>query len=155
MKNILCNRDLKLELRLRLVNCFIFSILLYGVEAWTVSEESMNRLNAFEMWIYRRVSWVDRISDRVVLERIGKEKEIEKRVKTQKLKYFGHIMRNQEKYNVLHLIIQGKIYGRRPPGRRKMSWLANLRKWFGQTSVQLFRSAVNKIKIANMIANVR
>jgi len=63
-------------------------------------------------------------------------------------------MRNN-KFRILQNIIQGKVDGLRGPGRRRISWLANLRKWFGVTSTDLFRCAANKIRIAMMIANVR
>ena len=70
------------------------------------------------------------------------------------LEYFGHIMRHPEKYDLLHLIMQGKIESRRGPGRRRTFWLKNLRQWFGKTTIQLFRAAANKVIIANMIANM-
>ncbi|XP_039276046.1 uncharacterized protein LOC111043960 [Nilaparvata lugens] len=59
------------------------------------------------------------------------------------------------KYMILHLIIQGKIVGKRSVGRRRMSWLRNLREAFNCTTNDLFRAAVNKVKIAMMIANLR
>jgi len=80
--------------------------------------------------------------------------EIMLTAKRRKLEYFGYIMRNN-KYRILQNIIQGKVDGRRGPGRRSISWLAHLRKWFGATSTELFRCAANKIRIAMMIANVR
>lgn len=64
-------------------------------------------------------------------------------------------MRHPKIYNILDLIIQGKIQGKRGSGRRRISWLKNLRQWFGESTTSLFRAAVNKIMIANMIANIR
>ncbi|KAI5720263.1 hypothetical protein M8J77_004231 [Diaphorina citri] len=77
------------------------------------------------------------------------------RIKIRKLQYLGHIMRKETKYSLLQLIIQGKIDGRRGPGRRRISWLHNLRKWTGKTSAELFRIAVNKVKLARLVANIR
>ena len=77
------------------------------------------------MWVYRRmlrVSWTDRMTNASVLESMEKDCEIIKSIKIRKLQYFGHIMRNS-KYRILQLIIEGKIEGRRPRGRRKISWL--------------------------------
>ncbi|CAG9836622.1 unnamed protein product, partial [Diabrotica balteata] len=71
-----------------------------------------------------------------------------------KLEYLGHIMRG-EKYELLRNIMQGKIKGRRSVGRRKISWLRNLREWFGCSSIELFRRVTNKIIIARMISNLR
>ncbi|CAG9837495.1 unnamed protein product [Diabrotica balteata] len=121
MRKLLISKDLSLPLKLRIVKCYIFPILLYSVEAWTLTETLTRKLEAFEMWVYRRIlhiSWTEHVTNIEVLQRIGKEKEI---VNT----------------------------------RRRHSWLQNLRKWFGLTSVELFRVAANKIKIAMLIANVR
>lgn len=59
------------------------------------------------------------------------------------------------RYQMLQLIIQGKIDGKRSVGRRRTSWLRNLRDWFNCNSKQLFRAAANKVKIATMIATLR
>ena len=85
---------------------------------------------------------------------MGKGLELLNSIKTRKLQYFGHIMRG-EKYRLLQLIIQGKIKGRRGPVRRRISWLRNLRQWYGRSTTSLFRAAVNKVEIALMIANLR
>lgn len=76
-------------------------------------------------------------------------------IKQCKLEYLGHVMRNPVKYGLLQLFLQGKVEGRRGRGRRRISWLANLRKWFGVTSIKLFHAAANKTRIAMMIANIR
>ncbi|KAI5746880.1 hypothetical protein M8J77_008501 [Diaphorina citri] len=157
MKRILCSRDLSLNLRTRLLKCYVFSVLLYGVEAWTLNKASEKRLQAFEMWTYRRmlrISWTDHVTNLEVLRRMGKEPEILHEVKKRKLSYLGHIMRGP-KYEILHLIIQGKIIGKRSVGRRRISWLRNLREWFNCSSCDLFKAAVNKVRIAMMIANLR
>ena len=67
---------------------------------------------------------------------------------------FGHLVLH-EKYCLLQLIMEGKIKERRRWGRRKTSWLKNLRDWFGLNSTFLFRAAVSKVRIAMMIANLR
>lgn len=157
MKKVFCSRDLSLKLRTRLVKCYIYSILLYGMEAWTVNKYCMNKIDAFEMWIYRRIlkiSWTHRVSNVEVLRRMNKEKEITLNIKQRKLQYFGHIMRGQ-KYQLLQVIMQGKIQGKRSVGRRRMSWLRNLREWCNCNSTQLFRAAVSKVKIAMMVAKLR
>ncbi|CAG9826896.1 unnamed protein product [Diabrotica balteata] len=87
LKKILINRDITLNLKIRLIRCYTFSTLLYGMESWTLTETLMKRLEAFEMWIYRRVlriSWVDRIRNEIVLLRIKKSTEITKTIKIRK-----------------------------------------------------------------------
>lgn len=158
MKTLLCSKDLSLQLKRRLISCYVYSVLLYGVEAWTISETMEKRIQAFEMWIYRRIlkiPWTARVSNEEVLRRMNCKRELLITVKCRKLQYFAHIMRNEQKYGLLQVILQGKIEGKRGPGRRRISWLANLRKWFGATSTELFRSAINKVRIALMVANVR
>ncbi|CAG9827657.1 unnamed protein product [Diabrotica balteata] len=84
LKKILINRDITLDLKIRLIRCDIFSTLLYGMESWTLTETLMKKLKAFEMWIYRRVlriSWVDRIRNEIVLHRMKKTTEITKTIK--------------------------------------------------------------------------
>lgn len=156
MKNIFTGRNISLLLKIRLIRCYIFTVLLYGVEAWTMTEQLMKKISAFEMWVYRRVlriSWKDHITNEEVLRRIGKQQEVTFMIKKRKLEYFGHLMRHN-KYRLQQLILQGKVDGRRGPGRRRNSWMQNLRKWFGLSSIQLFRQAANKIRIAILIANV-
>ena len=133
-------------------------MLFYGVEAWTLTEVSARRLEAFEMWLYRRilrVSWRDRVTNVEILRRMNKGKEVLDIVKVRKLQYLGHIMRNENRYVLLQKILQGKVYGARGPGRRRISWLKNLRTWFNQSTTQLFKAAVSKVRIAIMIANIR
>jgi hypothetical protein len=78
------------------------------------------------MWLYRRIlniSWTNRVSILCVLQRIQKEKELLKIIRTRKIKYLGHIMRNNHTYGLLQLILQGKIEGKRSAGRQGISWL--------------------------------
>lgn len=157
MRSLFVSRDLSIKLKIRLAKCYIFPVLLYGMEAWTMMENLMKRVESFELWIYRRIlriSWTEHITNEEVLRRLGKSREISFIIKQRKLEYFGHVMRN-EKYRILQLILQGKTDSKRGPGRRRHSWLHNLRQWYGLTSIQLFRSAVNKVQIAMLIANVR
>lgn len=157
MKDVFCSRDLTIGLRMRMLRCYVFSILLYGVEAWTLKKTHIDKLQAFEMWCYRRmwrISWKDKITNVEVLVKMQKECEIINTIKKRKLEYLGHIMRGS-KYTLLRLIMQGKIKGRRNVGRRRVSWLKNLREWFNCDSTELFRAAVNKIRIALMISSLR
>jgi Reverse transcriptase (RNA-dependent DNA polymerase) len=157
MKKFFTSRDIDIKLKMRMLRCYVFSTLLYGVESWTLKKKHMTNLQAFEMWCYRRmwrISWVDRITNTEVLDKMQKDCEIITTIKKKKLQYIGHIMRNS-KYTLLQLIMQGKILGKRNIGRRRMSWLKNLRDWFNCSNTQLFRAAVNKVRIAVMIANLR
>jgi len=79
MKNIFCSHQLSMNLRIRMICCYIFTVFFYGAETWTLSKVSINRIEAFEMWIYRRVlkiSYCAHITNINVLKRINKELEI-------------------------------------------------------------------------------
>jgi hypothetical protein len=136
----------------------MFSVLLYGVETWTLIELTSKKIEAFEIWLYRRmliISSIDRISNQRVLEKMGKQKELLNTIKARKLEYIGHIMRNNQRYNTLQLILQGKIEGKISVGRRRISWMKNLREWYNIKSIELFQASLDRNDIANMISNIR
>ena len=141
-----------------MVKCYVCPILLYGVEAWTLKVTTMNRQEAFEMWIFRRIlriPWVGRVTNRDVLKRSNTQRELLNTVKCRKISYLDHILRGR-KYRLLQLILKGKIEGRRGPMRTQQSWLRNIMKWTGMRSVEeLFCAAENRDVFARVIANVR
>lgn len=158
MKRVLCSRSLNLNLRMRLVRCYIFSILLYGAECWTLTDTLLKKLQSFEMWVYRRmlrVSWMDKITNIEILNRLNKTTEIVRTIKTRKLEYLGHISRHPEKYGILLIILKGTLEGRRGPGRKRKSWIQNLREWYQESNTSLYYKVVNKNELANLIANVQ
>ena len=77
MKKLFVRSDLSLQLRMRMIRCYVFSILLYGCESWTLDQYIEKRIDAFEMYIYRRllrIPWVLKISNEEVLHRMKKQK---------------------------------------------------------------------------------
>lgn len=93
----------------------MFSVVLYGVESWTLTGK---RLEAFEMWLYRRnskIPWTAHVTNQKVLEQLNKETEILNAIKNRNSEYLGHIIRNSQRYELLRLILQGKVEGRRGP----------------------------------------
>ncbi|XP_077295555.1 uncharacterized protein LOC143917829 [Arctopsyche grandis] len=74
MRDLLCNRDFNLDLRMRILHCYVLSVLIYGVESWTMTQATEKKLAAFEMWCFRRmlrIPWVDRVRNEEVLKRIS------------------------------------------------------------------------------------
>ncbi|CAI6350836.1 unnamed protein product [Macrosiphum euphorbiae] len=72
------SHDLSLHLKIRLLRCYVFSTLLYGAKTWTLTKATSNKLDAFELWLYRRIlriSWTEKITNIEVLRRMGKEKQ--------------------------------------------------------------------------------
>ena len=114
----------------------------------------MNRLEGFEMWLFRRmlrITWVESVT---YMERSNTQRELLNSVKCRKIPYHVHILRGS-KYRLLQLILKGKIEGRRGLGRKQQSWLRNIREWTGKRSVgELFPAAENRDVFARVIANV-
>lgn len=156
-ERVLTNTDLNLDLRVRFIKCYIWSVLLYGMESWTLKVTTMNKLEAFEMWAYRRVlkiPWTARITNENVLRRINRDRELLLTIKRRKTAYLGHIMRNT-KYQLLQLIIEGKIEGKRGMGRKKMSRLRNVRQWTGLRTVEsLIHTARDRVEMSQVVANI-
>lgn len=146
-KPMLCNRNLSFDLRYRMVKCYVWSILLYGMETWTLKVSSINKLEAFEMWTLRRmlsISWTDKVRNEDVLRRAGTERELFNLIKVRKVGYLGHVLRG-ERYTIPQLIIQGKIEGKRGIGRKQMSWLRNIKHWTGINNTgELCHAAKNR-----------
>lgn len=152
----MANRNLSLELLIRILCCYIFPVLLYECESWTIDAATEKKIEAFEMYANRRmlrISWTEHKSNIEVIQQMGKHKELLTTIKERKLQYLEHIMKG-ERY-ILRLIIDGKIEGKRSVGRRQNSWLRDLRRWFGQTSIDIFRAVVSRATIAIWIANLR
>ena len=131
--------------------------LLYGVKCWTLKHSVIKKLVALEMWLLRRInkiSWTQRKTNIEVLNICNMERSLIKTIKKRKTEYFGHVVRN-EKYKIILLAIEGKIEGKRGVGRRRISWLRNIRDWLGIThSVQLIRAAQDKDAFREMITNL-
>lgn len=160
-KSVLTSRDLSLRLRMRYARCYVWSVLLYllyGVETWTLNTKTINKLEAFEMWTYRRilkVPWTERVSNEEILSRMSKDREMLYTIKRRKVDYFGHLMRNP-KYQLLQLIIEGKIEGKRGVGRKQMPWLRNIREWTGLRGIgDLLHVAADREAYKNVVANIQ
>ncbi|KAI5754908.1 hypothetical protein M8J77_012531 [Diaphorina citri] len=157
LKKFFCGQDINMELKIRMLRCYVFSVLLYGVESWTITDTVLKKVEAFEMWTYRRIlkiKWTDRITNEEVLRRMSKNKEIAFTIKKRKLQYFGHIVRNPVKYHQLLTVLQGEIAGKRKRGRPRTSWIQNLSQWFNKSMPDLLQAAHDKNELAIMIANV-
>jgi hypothetical protein len=130
-KKTLLTSKLDLNLRKKLVKCYIWSIALYGAETWTLRKIDQTYLENFEMWCWRRVekiSWTDRVTNEEVLHRVKEERNILHTIKRRNANGIGHILRRN---CLLKHVIEGKLErktemtGRR--GRRRKQLLDNLK----------------------------
>src|SRR5215470_6270344 len=143
MKNLLTNSNVSIETRKRFVKCYVWSTLLYGCESWTLRKTDVNRIQAEEMWFWRRllrVSWIERISNEIILERKNSSWEIMKQVRQKQLRFLGHILREQK---LESRVLTGTTGRRRPKGRPRPTYLDGLVKALGgrYSKLGLLRSA--------------
>ena len=102
----------------------VFPVVMYGCESWTVKKAECQRIDAFELWCWRRllrVPWTARRSNQSILKEISPEYSLEGLMLKLKLQYFGHLMRRTDSFEKTLMV--GKIKGRRRRGRQRMRWL--------------------------------
>ena len=119
LDSILKSRDITLLTKVHLVKAMVFPGVMYGYESWTIKKAEHQRIDAFELWCWRRllrVPWTTRKSNQSILKEISPECSLEGLMLKLKLQYFGHLMRRDDSF----------IEGRRRRGRQKMRWLGGL-----------------------------
>ena len=124
LDSILKTRDITLPIRVCLVKAMFFPVVMYGCESWTIKEAECQRIDACELWCWRRllrVPWAARRSNQSILKEISLEYSLEGLMLKLKLPYFGHLMRRTDSFE--KTLTLGKIEGGNRRGRQKMRWL--------------------------------
>ena len=124
LDNILKSRDITLSTNVHLVKATVFPVVMYECESWTVKKAERRRINAFELWCWRRllrVPWTTRRSNQSILKEISPGCSLEGMMLRLKLQYLGHLMRRADSFE--KTLMLGKIEGRRRKGRQRMRWL--------------------------------
>ena len=124
LDSILKSGDITLPTKVRLVKAMIFPVFMYGCESWTVKKAERRRIDAFELWCWRRllrVPWTTRRSNESILKEISPGCSLEGLMLKLKLQYFGHLMRRVD--SLEKTLMVGGIGGRRRRGRQRMRWL--------------------------------
>jgi hypothetical protein len=117
-----------LEVRKHFIKTYIWSMLLYGSEAWTMTAAEQKRLEAMEMWCYRRmmkIKWTDRITNVEVVRRVGEMKSIMNTLRRRRGKFIGHILRHS---SILSTVLEREISGKNYRGRSWMEYIEQIRK---------------------------
>ena len=112
--SIFKSRDLALLTKVHLVKAMVFPLLMYGCESWTIKKAEHQRIDAFELWCWRRllrVPWTARRSNQSILKAISPEYSLEGLMLKLKLQYFGHLLRRTDSFE--KTLMLGKIEGRR------------------------------------------
>ena len=123
LDSIFKSRDITLPTKVHLVKAMVFPVVMYGCESWTVKKAERRRIDAFELWCWRRllrVPWTARRSNQSILKEISPGCLLEGLMLKLKLKYFGHLMQTDSFEKTLML---GKIEGGRRRGWQRMRWL--------------------------------
>uniref|UniRef100_A0A8B9WXQ1 Reverse transcriptase domain-containing protein n=1 Tax=Bos mutus grunniens TaxID=30521 RepID=A0A8B9WXQ1_BOSMU len=123
LDSILKSRDITLPAKVHLVKAMGFPVVMYGCESWAIKKAECQRIDAFELWYWRRllrVPWTERRSNQSILKEISPEYSLEGLILKLKLQYFGHLMQRTDSFE--KILILGKIEGRRR-GRQRLRWL--------------------------------
>ena len=124
LDSILKNRDITLPTKVCLVKAMVFPVVVYGCESWTVKKAECRRVDAFELWCWRRllrVPWTARRSNQSILREISPGCSLEGLMLKVRLQYFGHLMRRVD--SLEKTLMLGEIGDKRRRGRQRMKWL--------------------------------
>ena len=124
LDSILKSRDITLLTKVHLVKAVVFPVVMYGCESWTMKKAEHRKIDAFELWCWRRllrVPWTARRSNQSILKEISPECSLEELTLKLKLQYFGHLMRRV--YSLEKTLMLGGTGGRRRRGQQRMRWL--------------------------------
>ena len=124
LDSVLKNRDITLPTKVHLVKAMVFPVVMYGCESWTIKNAECRRIDAFELWCWRRlfrVPWTARRSNQSILKEISPGCSLEGLMLKLKLQSFGHLMRRADSFE--KTLMLGRIEGRRRRGRQRMRWL--------------------------------
>ena len=124
LNSVLKSRDITLSTKVCLVKAMVFPVVMYGGESWIIKKAEHQKLDAFELWCWRRflrVPWTARKSNQSILKEISPECSLEGLMLKLKLHYVGHLMRRAD--SLQKTLMLGKMDGRRRRGRQRMRWL--------------------------------
>ena len=124
LDSILKSRDITFSTKVRLVKATVFPVVMYGCESWTIKKAECQRIDAFELWCWRRllrVPWTARRSNQSILKAISPEYSLEELMFKLKLQYFGHLLQRTD--SLEKTLMLGKTEGRRRRRQQRMRWL--------------------------------
>ncbi|GFO08077.1 RNA-directed DNA polymerase from mobile element jockey [Plakobranchus ocellatus] len=154
MKTILTNKHISIETRKRALQCYIEPVLMYGCEAWTISKQIQNKLEATEMWFVRRmlrIPWTAKKTNERVLNEANKRRSLVRTIRKRQATFLGHGMRRGK---LEHLVTTGKFEGKRSRGRQREKIMDGLATWLGPGKVSDILGAVKDRDLwRDMIAN--
>ena len=120
-------RKMSREVKKKIIKTIVWSVTLYGAETWTLRQEDRRRLDAFEMWLWRRmekISWTEKMTNEAVLKIVGEKQRMVEVIIQRKKNWIGHVVRGD---GLLREVIEGKMDGKRSRGRPRIGMLDELK----------------------------
>ena len=150
---ILRNKKMSFRIRFRLLKCYVWSVFLYGCESWTMTNETIKKVNALELWFLRRmqrISWTAHVTNETVLNQTCQVRQLLNTIKNRQLQFFGHIMRQE---NLEQTSITGRINGKRARGCQRYNYLDQLKTYTKLNTEELLHFVKDRRKWKNICIN--
>ena len=145
LDSILKSRDITLPTKVHLAKAMVFPVVMYGCESWTIEKAEHQRIDAFELWCWRRlfrVPWTARRSNQATLKEISSEYSLEGLMLKLKLQYFSHLMQRADSFE--KTLMLGKIEGGRRRGQQRMRWFDVIADWMDMSLSKLRELVMDK-----------